>query len=277
MPSSTSSSPAATVLALHQVSVAFHTTGAIRHVLHDIDLRLNAGQFIAIVGQNGSGKSTLARVLAQICPVSKGRVEGSSASIQMVFQNPEAQIVGETVYEDIQFGLENRGVARAQVRQRAENAMRMAGLEVELDRPVTQLSGGQKQRLCIASAVAADAQAFVFDEPTSMLDELGRKQILAAAQRLRQQGAGIVWITQRMDELVHADEVLALQDGRVVFRGSPRAFFYDDSPCAALGFEPPYVVRLAQALETSGVVAGSAGSAPLHASELAAEVARQCR
>ncbi|MDQ0190769.1 ATP-binding cassette domain-containing protein [Alicyclobacillus cycloheptanicus] len=265
------------VVELDGVTVAFHVQDGIRTVLRDIQLTVDAGEWLAVVGKNGSGKTTLARVLARVSPVSKGRVS-IDRPVQMVFQNPDAQIVGETVFEDLCFGMENFDVPQTEMPRRAAQAAALAGLHVPLDTPVEQLSGGQKQRLCIASAIAVASDILVWDEPTSMIDPSGRRQILDTARDLRQQGFTIVWVTQRMEELAYADRVVALSEGRIAFVGSPGEFFYGPaadptaptgpanahtaseenaagpSPCEALGFDAPYVVQVARRLAEAGVV-----------------------
>lgn len=251
---------------LEHVTVAFTTNEGIRPVLIDMNLEIVAGEWLAVVGQNGSGKSTLGKVLAGLCPISRGNVRragGETSSAQMVFQNPEAQIVGETVYEDVCFGLENRAVDPTDMPERALRALRLVGLEQKMHAYVEKLSGGQKQLLGIAGCLAMDASVIVFDEATAMLDPTSRVNVLQVVQELRRQGKTIIWITQWMEELAYADRVVALDGGKIAFDGKSEEFFYgkgvagsvegEGNPCERLGFVLPYAVQVAQELEKHGV------------------------
>ena len=159
-------------LALRDVTVAYEHNGEVRRVLQRIDLEIAVGETIVLVGGNGSGKSTLLQVIAGLTGLSRGTVarRDEASIIPIVFQNPDAQIVGETVYEDICFGLENIAVPPEQMQERAREALAAVGLSGYEDVPVVQLSGGQKQLVCIASAIAMRTPMIVFDEPTAMLD-----------------------------------------------------------------------------------------------------------
>lgn len=247
-------------ICLKQVSVAFTTNDGIRPVLLNLDLQIATGEWVAVVGQNSSGKSTLARVLAGLCPVSRGSVQcgapGEAAAVQMVFQNPEAQIVGETVYEDVCFGLENRAVDPAEMPARVESALRQVGLVEKWHVPVQKLSGGQKQLLAIAGCLAMEASVLVFDEATAMLDPSSRERVLQVVQHLHQQGKTILWITQWMEELAYADRVLAIDGGKIAYDGNNRDFFHgveETSPCERLGFVLPYAVQVARGLQEQGI------------------------
>jgi energy-coupling factor transport system ATP-binding protein len=267
-PAMTQAGTGRTVRSLRGVTVAFRTADGVRRVLEEIDLALYAGEFVALVGANGSGKSTLARVIAGLSAVSRGQTEGEGRGA-IVFQHPEAQIVGETVYEDVCFGLENLAVPTAEMPHRARAALDRVGLRRPPDQPVASLSGGQKQLLAAAGNLVLEPRLLVFDESTSMLDPAGRQRLLLAARALADGGTCVVWVTQWMDEAAQADRVVALAQGRVVFDGSPAAFFYGGE-CMRLGFEPPYVVRAAQALRQRGIEVGQ----PLTAEALADAIAR---
>lgn len=239
---------------LRDVSVAFRSGDGVRTVLRDLQLTLSAGEWVALVGRNGSGKSTLARVLAGLLPVSKGEMI-SRGRAAIVFQQPEAQIIGETVYEDVSFGLENLAVPTEQMPGRVQAALTAVGLDKPAEAPVHPLSGGQKQLLAVAGNLVLEPALLVFDEATSMLDPSSRHRLLHLSRRLAQEGACIVWVTQWMEELAFADRVVALADGTVVFDGPPDAFFYEGA-CEALGFDPPYAVRAALALAQAGIDLG---------------------
>lgn len=258
------------------VSVAFQTPTGPLPVLNHISFEIPEGDWVTIVGPNGSGKSTVGRVLAGLCAVSSGSLQCGLAKndchVQMVFQNPDAQIVGQTVYEDICFGLENTAVPAADMPNRVNAALALVGLQAYTDASVERLSGGQKQLLCIASALALRPAAIVFDEATAMLDPLSREHVLRVVKDLHTRGMTVIWITHWMEELMYAKRVIALKQGRVCFSGSPRAFFYtsagasgvnrEDSydgthtpltPCEALGFSLPYSVQVVRALAKMGV------------------------
>lgn len=250
---------------LDRVSVAYETSEGIKLVLDDLHLQIARGDWVAVVGRNGSGKSTLARVLAGLSPLSRGKclctlLVANRWSVQMIFQNPDAQIVGETLYEDVCFGLENKALAPAAMPSTVEKALAGVGLAGQEQRLVEHLSGGQKQLLCIADALAMEAHVFLFDESTSMLDPLSKQRILAVAQQLHQQGHTIIWVTQLMEELGYARRILALEAGQIVFDGTPLAFFYGNAaaqsepvPCTALGFVLPYAVQVAHHLLQAGL------------------------
>jgi energy-coupling factor transport system ATP-binding protein len=243
---------------LENVSVAFDHPPAIHHVLRDINLAIAHGEWVGIVGKNGSGKSTLAKVIAAICPLSRGKIHVNNRAVQMVFQNPEAQIVAETVFEEVCFGLENQSFDPSLMKSRVREVLQLVGLHVPLDQSISSLSGGQKQLLNIASCLAVDAPLLIFDEATAMLDPLARNKIIEIAHQLHTNGQTIMWITQWMEELAEVDRVIALEDGEIVFNGERQAFFYttivgsDISPCEQLGFTLPYVVQVTKHLLALG-------------------------
>ncbi len=239
-------------LILSHVSVAFAVGEDVHKVVTDVDLTIERGEWLVLIGQNGSGKSTLAKVLCGLCPISSGEIERFGTKVQMVFQNPEAQIVGETVYEDVCFGMENRAVDPEKMPERARIALEKVGMSHLLHQPVTTLSGGQKQLLGIAGCLAVEADVIVFDECTAMLDPASRQLVLHVAQELKEQGKTLIWITQWMEELAYGDRVVALGQGEVVFSGAARAFFYEGI-CEQLGFVPPYAVQVAHRLQDKGM------------------------
>lgn len=214
-----------------KLQVIFSTATGTHRALRDVSFSLEPGEWLAIVGRNGSGKSTMAKVIAGLLPISAGRVlsgEGPHCKIRMIGQQPDAQIIGETVYEDVCFGLENDRVDAHMMREQAIKALSSVGLENHFEHPVSELSGGQKQLLAIASALAVKAELLVFDEATSMLDPTARQQVLTAAKQLHDNGTTIVWITQNMEELALATRVLAFEQGVCVFEGRPEIFFYGE-------------------------------------------------
>ncbi|WP_274365759.1 energy-coupling factor ABC transporter ATP-binding protein [Paenibacillus thermotolerans] len=222
--------------------------------IEGISIHIREGSWTAVVGNNGSGKSTLSLVLSGMIPLSEGRrIVAAGQTVHMVMQNPETQILGETVYEEIQ--LCAAGMSAADM----SALLREVGLSVPSDMPIKQLSGGQKQLLNIACCLAAGASCIVFDEATSMLDPASRQSVLEATAKLNRLGRTVLWVTHRMEELHYADRIIALGEGRIVFDGTCEAFFYGEADaartgaCERLGFEPPYVVRAARALQARGI------------------------
>jgi energy-coupling factor transport system ATP-binding protein len=200
-------------------------------------------------------------------------------------QNPEAQTIGETVFEDVCFGLENRGIAPEDMAVMAEEALAKTGLAGYAGRMTNELSGGQKQLLAIAGALAAGSSVIVFDEATSMLDPASRERILGVVKELHRQGTAVVWITQLLDELAFADRVVVMDGGTAVFDGEPRQFFYDasfpvvdadddrvkrETCCDRYGFVRPFAVETARLLIGKGF---TLPKLPLTPEELAEAVA----
>jgi energy-coupling factor transport system ATP-binding protein len=235
--------------------------------LRGVDLTIDRGEFVAIVGSNGSGKSTLARHLnALLLPTSgEVRVDGMVTAepehvpairerVGMVFQNPENQLVASTVEEDVAFGPENLGLPRPEIRHRVDEALGLAGLEGQEDRPPHMLSGGQKQRVAIAGVLAMRPACIVLDEPTSMLDPAGSEETLRTMRRLaRGEGITIVLITQSMEEAALADRVVVLRGGEVVLDGSPADVFSHEDDLAAAGLGLPAVAEIGRHLRERGI------------------------
>ena len=271
----------APIVQLRSAAVAYADPEGPRRALCGIDLDMAAGEWLAVVGPNGSGKSTLAGVLAGLRPLSRGTVaRRHAAPAPVVFQNPEAGLTAETVYEEVCFSLENMALPPEEMPARCERALALVGLAVSPSAPVARLSGGQKQLLALAACLVAEPALLVLDEPTAMLDPAARERVLQAARCICAAGAAVVWVTQRLEELVCADRVLALSAGRIAFAGEPEAFFYGDdetagdTPCERLGWRPPLAVEVARRLLQAGVpLAGR----PLDEPGLREAVAHACR
>ncbi len=260
----------ADIITLDRVSIAFRPARqALRYALRDLSLRIAAGSLVGIVGNNGSGKSTLAQLLAGTLPKSQGQVT-ISGRVAMVFQNPDTQIIGETVFEDICFGLENRALPASEMQAEARAVLQQVGLDVPLHQPIGHLSGGQRQLHCIAAALALKPDILIFDEATAMLNPPMRRRILDVAHRLTAQGTTVLWITQWLEEAAEMQRLIALESGRIVYDGTPATFFYggndsahDDvcvdnadglaSPCQALGWPLPFAIQTALALQAKGI------------------------
>lgn len=225
--------------------------------LKGIDLDIEKGSFVAVVGMNGSGKSTLAKCLNGLLTPSAGNVTVDGFStlaeehiwdvrcrVGMVFQNPDNQIVSSIVEDEVAFGPENLGVDPPEIRRRVDDALRRVGMYELKDKGVHMLSGGQKQRIAIAGAVAMKPQCIVFDEPTAMLDPRGRKTVMEIIRELNSEGVTCILITHFMDEAAEADRVIVLKDGRLLCDRTPKELFADRAMIDEAGLELPPVIEL---------------------------------
>lgn len=246
----------------------YHLDGAGQiEALRGINLTVQRGEFVAMVGANGSGKSTLAKHLNVLLLPTSGAVwvDGLLTSdprnlwpirqkVGMVFQNPDNQLVATTVEEDVAFGPENLGVPPREIRQRVDEALATVGLlEVRLH-PPHRLSGGQKQLVAIAGALAMRSQCLVLDEPTSMLDPLGRRQVLSTLRRLNaEEGLTILLITQSMAEAATTQRAIVLEDGRIALDGPPGEVFTQVERLRALRLDVPPMAEIAHELRRRGM------------------------
>jgi len=225
-------------------------------LLEDISFTIDAGEFVAIVGANGSGKSTIAKLMDGLLLPRKGTVQIKSLDtakptdlaeihqqIGFVFQNPEDQFITTTVMDEVLFGLENIRVPREEMRSRLDHALQAVHMEDYLEAMPHQLSGGQKQRVAIAAILAMRPQVIIFDEATSMLDPQGRQQVLSIMQELHRQGLTLIHITHHMEEVLAAERVLLLHQGRLEFDGDPLTFF-ETMPVADYQLQLPFAVRV---------------------------------
>lgn len=257
------------LIAVEQVHFSYAAGGSPPAVaaLSGVSMEVHRGEFVAIVGANGSGKSTLARHLNALLVPQRGRVlvQGFDTRdpaltweirrlVGMVFQNPDNQIVATTVEEDVAFGPENLGIPQPELGARVERALDAVGMRELRTHPPHRLSGGQKQRLAIAGVLAMQPACIVLDEPTSMLDPRGQKEVLAALGELREtMRVAVVLITHRMAEVAQADRVVVLHEGRVALEGSPRQVFEEVERLRRWGLDIPPMVALAEALRRGGV------------------------
>ena len=251
------------LIALQNVSFAYRLAdGQRRPALRDVSLQIDPGEYVAVVGANGSGKSTLAQHLNALLLPDAGHVsiEGRASrdraahpeirrTVGMVFQRPEDQIVATVVEDDVAFGLENVGVPPDEIRARVRTTLQRMGLWDERQRPPHLLSAGQQQRLALAGVLAMRPRCIIFDEVTAMLDPAGRREVRATMRRLHQNGVTIVAITHFMDEVLDAERVIALRDGRVAVDTTPDAFFADASTLDALGLAHPPAAELRRFLQ----------------------------
>ncbi len=241
--------------------------GAKSPALNGIDLSIASGEWVAIVGPNGSGKSTLAKHLNALLLPCQGKVfvDGMDTAdpgklwdirrrVGMVFQNPDNQIVATIVEEDVAFGPENLGVPSAEIRARVDAALQRVGMAEFCRREPHLLSGGQKQRVAIAGALAMQPLCLVLDEATSMLDPVGRAELLGLMAELnRDLGLTVVQITHHMDEAVQAKRVLVMHEGRIVIDDHPAAVFARETDLEAYGLDLPTIVQVGSALRARGV------------------------
>ena len=235
--------------------------------LDEINLHVQPGQFVAILGHNGSGKSTLAKHMNAILTPTGGTmwVNGRDTknpqelmnvrqSAGMVFQNPDNQIIGTVVEEDVGFGPENLGVPTEEIWQRVEDSLRSVGMLEYREHSPNKLSGGQKQRVAIAGVIAMEPGCIVMDEPTAMLDPNGRKEVLRTVQELRKRkNVTVILITHYMDEVIDADMVYVMESGHIVMQGTPREIFSHVEELKKYHLDVPQVTMLAEELRKRGM------------------------
>ena len=235
-------------------------------VFEDMNLSIQEGSFVAILGTNGCGKSTLAKHFNSIllptggkvyvCGIdtaNEDRIMTVRHNVGMVFQNPDNQIVANVVEEDVAFGPENLGVASPEIRHRVDNALKQVGMYEYREHAPHLLSGGQKQRIAIAGIIAMEPKCIVLDEPTAMLDPRGRREVIDTIGRLnREKGITVVLITHHMDEAAKADRVVVLNKGKVAADGTPREVFSQVELLHGIGLASPETVELCWELKRQG-------------------------
>ncbi len=233
----------------------------------DVSLKVRRGEFIGIIGRNGSGKSTFAKLLNALLEPTEGSIiiagmdtsdEKNTWKIRknagMVFQNPDNQIIGTVVEEDVAFGPENLGVETEQIIKRVEEALELVGMSAYRLQSPNRLSGGQKQRVAIAGVLAMHPKCIIFDESTAMLDPQGRNEVLRAAHLLNQkQNITILYITHDMNEIIDADRVVVIHQGELVMEGAPREIFKEGQHLQDYGLTLPEVTELAGRLRQNGI------------------------
>ena len=233
----------------------------------DVDLDVKAGDFVAILGHNGSGKSTLAKHLNAILIPTEGTlyVDGKDTrdesklweirqSAGMVFQNPDNQIIGTIVDEDVGFGPENMGVPSAEIWKRVEKSLKAVGMWEYRDHSPNKLSGGQKQRVAIAGVVAMQPKCIVLDEPTAMLDPSGRREVIRTVQELnRKEHVTVILITHYMEEVIEADRIIVMDQGRVVMQGTPKEVFSHVEELKGYRLDVPQATLVSYELQKKGV------------------------
>lgn len=257
-------------------------------VLNGINLTIGDGEFVAVLGRNGSGKSTLAKhINAILLPMGgyvyvdgmdtldENKIWDIRQTAAMVFQNPDNQIVATIVEEDVAFAAENLGVPPAEIRRRVDAALEAVGMEAYKKHAPHLLSGGQKQRVAIAGVIAMEPKIIVFDEPTAMLDPVGRREVMKTIARLKKTlGMTIVLITHNMDEAVLADRVVVIDRGRIIVDDVPRTVFADVERMKQIGLDVPQATAIAYELRRAGV---KMRADVLDAQECAEEILRLCQ
>jgi energy-coupling factor transporter ATPase len=239
----------------------------VNRAIDGVSLDIEAGQFVAILGHNGSGKSTFAKQLNAILLPTEGTVwiQGLDTSKEenlwevrkrtgMVFQNPDNQIIGNVVEEDVGFGPENLGVPTDEIWKRVDESLEAVGMAAYRMKSPNKLSGGQKQRVAIAGVMAMKPECIVLDEPTAMLDPTGRKEVVKTVGELnRKEGITVILITHYMEEVIHADRVIVMDDGKVVMQGTPKEVFSRVEELKSYRLDVPQVTELAYELQKNGV------------------------
>ncbi len=245
----------------------------VRHAqpaLHDVNLSIRRGEYVAVLGHNGSGKSTLAKLLNLILTPGAGKIliDGKDVTspdfteddlfevrrrVGMVFQNPDNQLVATVVEEDVAFGPENLGVPREELRTRVADALAAVGMTEYASHATHKLSGGQKQRVAVAGIIAMMPDCIIFDEATAMLDPLGRQEVMATIESLnRERGITIIHITHYMEEAARAGRVVVISDGEVKMDGTPREIFTHVDELREMGLEVPQATELLYELRQAG-------------------------
>ena len=239
----------------------------ITRAVDEVDIDVKKGDFVAILGHNGSGKSTLAKHINAILYPTEGTVwvDGMDTKDEkdlwnirqeagMVFQNPDNQIIGQVVEEDVGFGPENMGVPTEEIWQRVEESLKAVGMYEYRKHSPNKLSGGQKQRVSIAGVIAMHPKCIILDEPTAMLDPSGRKEVIRAVRALNDvEGVTVILITHYMEEIIHADKVFVMDQGKVAMEGTPREIFSQVEKLKELRLDVPQVTLLAHELKKSGL------------------------
>ena len=242
-----------------------------RKALDNVNLEIEEGSFVAILGHNGSGKSTLAKMLSLVLMPDTGSVwlDGKNMSdeniteedilqarreVGMVFQNPDNQIVATVVEEDVAFGPENLGLPSEEIRRRVDEALEMVGMTRYARHAPHKLSGGQKQRIAIAGIIAMRRRCIIFDESTAMLDPVGRKEVMATIERLnREEGITVLHITHYMTEAVCADRVVVMDQGRIIMDGPPKEVFSQPEKLWDVRLDVPQTTELLYHMKKNGL------------------------
>lgn len=253
------------IIQVEQVSFRYADEGP--YALQNVSFSVHQGEWLAIVGHNGSGKSTLAKLLNGLLLPSSGviRVEGYETSneadiweirrrVGMVFQNPDNQFVGTTVRDDVAFGLENIGIEREEMKKRIAESIAKVNMTQFLNQEPHRLSGGQKQRVAIASILSMKPSVIILDESTSMLDPIGRKEVMDTVRTLQQEEQiSVISITHDLEEVIHADRMIVMNKGEKLLEGTPEDVFEQPLPLSSIGLSLPFSVLVSEKLMKKGI------------------------
>ncbi|MBE6063336.1 MAG: energy-coupling factor transporter ATPase [Clostridium butyricum] len=238
-----------------------------KYALKNVNLNVNKGEFLVVLGHNGSGKSTIAKHMNALLIPTEGtvivdeidthdseKIWDIRAKVGMVFQNPDNQLVATIVEEDVAFGPENLGIEPSKIRQRVDDSLEKVGMSEYKRHAPHLLSGGQKQRIAIAGILAIQPNCIIFDEPTAMLDPSGRKEVMKTIKELNEKhGITIVLITHYMDEAAQADRIVVIDEGKIKMEGTPREIFPQVKLMKEIGLDVPQVTELAYELKMEGI------------------------
>ena len=244
-----------------------HEDGIERYAINGVDLTVKKGEFLVVLGHNGSGKSTLAKHMNALLLPTEGNVyvDGLNTNDEnnlwdvrskagMVFQNPDNQMVATIVEEDVAFGPENLGVDPKEIRKRVDESLERVGMSEYKRHAPNLLSGGQKQRVAIAGILAMQPECIIFDEPTAMLDPIGRKDVLKTIKEINKEyGITIVLITHYMDEAAQADRIVVMDKGKLIMEGTPKKVFSQVELMKKIGLDVPQVTELSYELNKEGI------------------------
>lgn len=247
-------------------NVSYNYLNSEKSALENINLEIDKGEFVAIIGTNGSGKSTLAKHFNALLLPTSGKIliDGLDtgkeddlwkirSKVGMVFQNPDNQLIAAIVEDDIAFGPENLGIPADEIKRRVDLSLDAVNMKSFKNFAPHKLSGGQKQRIAIAGALALETECIVFDEPTAMLDPQGRNEVLSTVKKLHDsQGLTVIYITHFMEEAITADRVVVMENGKIVKIGTPREIFTAVEEIKRLGLEVPIAAEIAHHLRKKG-------------------------
>jgi energy-coupling factor transport system ATP-binding protein len=255
------------IVSVKDVSFEYVTEDSRFKAIDNLNLNVNQGEFVVVIGHNGSGKSTLSKNLNAILMPTEGEIYIDDLNTKdeeylwdirqtagMVFQNPDNQIVATIIEEDVAFGPENLGIDPLEIRKRVEEALKSVGMYELRDRQPHLLSGGQKQRVAIAGIIAMKPKCIIFDEATAMLDPSGRKEVMKTIKRLnKEENITILHITHFMEEAVDADRVIVMEKGKKVLEGTPKQVFSKVEKLKKIGLDVPYMTELSKELKEEGL------------------------
>lgn len=255
------------MITVENLTFSYEKENTEKTVLDNVSLTVKKGEFLCVLGHNGSGKSTLAKHFNAICLPMGGNiyVDGINTKsedeilkirqkVAMVFQNPDNQIVATIVEEDVAFAAENLGIEPKEIRKRVDEALETVGMLKFKNHAPHLLSGGQKQRIAIAGVIAMKPDYIVFDEPTAMLDPIGRREVIKTIKKLNKEfGITIILITHNMDEAAKADRIVIMDNGKIVKEANPKEIFSDVEKMRQLGLDTPQVTSLAYELSKKGI------------------------